>query len=98
MKGLPEGVRLVSGVGASDAARIAGLSSGASTWVSPDFNKPMELVDEIKTITISVPDDFGQQEALKRLARLIISQLETGMSERDIAKRLHGRIERETIG
>ena len=71
MRGLSEGVHLVSGVGASGAS-------------------PAPAV-----VLVSVPEGFAHEEALKRLAFLIVGQLETGMREQDIAKRLHGRIERE---
>lgn len=68
--------------------RVAGLSSGAGTWVSPDFDKPMELVDQQHVAVIHVPEGFSHEEALQRINRLVIALLESGMSEREINKRL----------
>ena len=39
-------------------------------------------------VIVPVPPGFKDEEALKQLARLVISLLEHGMPEREIAKRL----------
>lgn len=56
---------------------------------------PETTIEQPQTVVIPVPDDFGMEDALKRLASLIAAQLLTGMRESEIAKRLHGHIERE---
>ena len=68
---------------------VDGTKAPASgVWVSPDFDKPMKLVDDEPPVPVEVPAGFQHADALQRVARLVVELLNSGMPEREIAKRL----------
>ncbi len=46
-------------------------------------------------VSVWAPPGFGQLDALARIAQLVAAQLHSGLSEREIMRRLHGWVLRE---
>lgn len=66
---------------------VAGVREPVALWgavVSRDVDT--DLAADV--VIIPVPPGFKNEEALRQLARLVVSLLEHGMPEREIAKRL----------